>query len=160
MSDNNFYKHEVLELQTDKEKELANIYRKISLELNDDMRNFVNNLSDYSVYNLFEPFKFIEICKPGFDVYYNRWRRVVENNKMMNEMAIYRKKVYHLLKDSGYDDGYIEDNIEKHVKVLFAFYTNPDEIIKFVSLFKEFESINNYKKFGDVKTKIKTKDIK
>ena len=145
-----YLKKELLpELQSEKEKEIAINRRNTAIKLNHDIKKLVNIISDYSVYQIFEPLNFISICKPSVDVYRNCWERAIENDNLEQEKSIYRRKVYYMLKNSGYDDGYIEDNIEYFTDVLISFYTNPKIIQDYLYLYNKEKG----------KKKIKTRHI-
>ena len=144
-----YLRKELPELQTEKEKEIAIKRRNTAIKLNHDIKKLVNIISDYSVYQIFEPLSFISICKPSIDVYRNCWERAIENDNLEQEKSIYRRKVYYILKNSGYDDGYVEDNIENLTDVLISFYTNPKIIQNYLSLYNE----------GNEKKKIKARHI-
>ena len=133
----NYLKKELPTLKTEKEINLAKKYRRISKKLNHDIEKLVDVISDYSVYHLFETLNYIKLCKPSLDAYHKCWQRAVEDGNIEREKNSYRRKVYHFLKNSGYDDGYIEDNIEKFTDILISFYTNPENILNYLSLYNK-----------------------
>ncbi len=120
-----------LELSTEEELLLAKKNRVASRLSGDNINELVEKINDYSVYNLFEPIMLMISCNEGCGYLGKR----DEDSSVLDEENICRRKVYHLLKDSGYDDFYIEDNIEKYTELLLNFYSNPDRIIKIFDLY-------------------------
>ena len=133
----NYLKKELPTLKTEKEINSAKKYREAIAELNHDIKELVDIINDYSVYNLFEPLDFISLCKPSVDAYYICWQRALESGNNELEKSSYRRKIYYALKNSGYDDGYVEDNIEKFTDILISFYTNPENILNYLSLYNK-----------------------
>ena len=142
----NYFKKTLPKLKTEKEKEIAKKERKTAMKLNHNIKELVSVINDYSVYKLFEPLNNILICTPGIDAYYKCWKRAIDNGSIDQEKSIYRRKIYHLLKNSGYDDCYVEDNIERFTEILISFYTSPQDILNYLELSGEITNKKKVKK--------------
>ena len=138
-----------LELLSEEEKLLAKRNRMASKLSGDAIYELVYKINDYSVYNLFEPIMLMVSCNDGDDFF----EKVVRDCPSLDEENMCRIKIYHLLKNSGYDDFYIEDNIEKYTEMLLNFYSNPDRIINLLNLYDELSK-------EDYKKKVKVKKFK
>lgn len=145
----------MLKLQSENKIKVAKKSREISRVINDDINELVERIDDYSVYNLFEPLILLSSCNFDDDHYQSCYKVITGNEPILNEMATYRRKVYHLLKDSGYDDLYVEDNIEKYTIIVISFYKNYDKVIDFLTL---YNNLVFYEK-SDMKVKCRHIDM-
>lgn len=134
------------ELCSEEELMFVKRNRIVSMISGDDINELVKIINDYSVYSLFEPIMLMPTCSDD----YNTLEKTKKNNSILDEENICRRKVYHFLKDSGYDDFYIEDNIEKYTKILLNFYNNPDSFFNRLDI---YNSLFNYE--SDKKVKIR-----
>ncbi len=131
-------------LDTVMEEENCKRYKETLDKCDDDIKRFANVLGDYSFHYLFNEVKMVS-SSMGCNYYKKMWNKALENNNIDTERANYRKKVYYLLKTSKYDDGYVEDNIEKYTDDLISFCTNSMRIFNFYSLYNnEQEKVDSF----------------
>ncbi len=146
-------------LNTLVEKNNLKKYRDILNRSNNDIKKFVLVLGDYSCYYLFEKIR-MDINKDGYDNYYNSWNKAREMDSLDKERARYRKIVYYLLKTSKYDDGYVEDNIEKYTDNLISFCIDFRRLFDFYSFYNnENKDINDYNFVGEPLLNIDNKEL-
>ncbi|MEE3342617.1 MAG: hypothetical protein VZS44_00830 [Bacilli bacterium] len=124
-----------LELQSEDEKILVKMNRVASKISGDAINELVEKIDDYSVYSLFEPIILMLSCSDDYILSQKYFEKTNKDSPYLDEESLCRRKVYHVLKNSGYDDFYIEDNIEKYTEMLLNFYSNPERIINIIAMY-------------------------
>ncbi|MBR3162048.1 MAG: hypothetical protein IKF19_04890 [Bacilli bacterium] len=148
MFDNDYLLDDKLEIES------AKRYREIAVNGNYSIKEFVDVLSDFSIYYLFENMRLI-ICYSGVNYYRDSFYKALINDEVDKERSKYRRKVYFLLKTSKYDDGYVEDNIEKYIDILMSFCVNFHEMYDF---YFAYDGINRLEIYSDESTKKKIRN--